>query len=86
MLREGLDPIPDPPVKPLKEEDLVPNHLLGHLSGVPALDLVLDQDLLPTQGADLDHPLIVGPPPRMKLIYLFGKDTLLNFLSIKEIF
>ena len=29
--RTTLDPTLDPPVKHLKEEDLVPNHLLGHL-------------------------------------------------------
>ena len=44
VLLGGLDLIPDPPAKLLKEEGPTQNHHLGHLLGALVLGHALDQD------------------------------------------
>ena len=82
----GLDLIPDPPVKLLKEEDPTQNHHLGHLLDVLVLGHALDQDLLLILEVDLDLPTIVDPPQGVKPIFLHGKDNLNMYLDIRKIF
>ena len=86
VLLGGLDLIPDPPTKLLKEEDPTQNHHLGHLFGVLVLGHALDQDLLLILKVDLDLPPIVDPPQGMKPIFLQGKDNLHKSLDIRKIF
>ena len=50
------------------------------------LDPALDPDLLHIPEVDLNHSLTAEHLPYMNLTYPFGKDKLLDSLSIKEIF
>ena len=86
VLLEGLDLIPDHPVKLLKEEGPAQNHHLGHLSGALVLGHALDQDLFLTPEIDLDLPPIVDPPQGMKPTFLHGRDNLHKSLGIRKIF
>ena len=86
VLLGGLDLIPDPPVKLLKEEGPTQKHHLGHLLGALVVGHALDQDLLLILEVDLDLPSIVDPPQSMKPTFLHGKDNLHKSLDIRKIF
>ena len=86
VLLGGLDLIPDPTVKLLKEGDPTQNHHLGHLLGVLVLGPALDQDLLLTPEVDLDLPPIVDRPQGMKPMCLHGIGNLQKFGDIRKIF
>ena len=85
VLLGGLDLIPDPPAKLLKEEGPMQNHHLGHLLGALVLGHALDQDLLLILEVDLDLPPIVDPPQGMKPTFLYGRDNLHKSLDIRKI-